>query len=118
MDTAMVLQMKLGLNHVQSSITAVLALIDGYIAACQDMTIMSRTNGQHAVPIYLASKFKVWRSELELRVPALDATAGRGFNVQISGPVGDLRGYENGTGQQVKQGGATSLGSNVVEPHW
>ncbi len=118
MDTAMVLQMKLGLEHVQSRLSAVVALIDGHIAACQDTMIMGRTNGQHAVPIYLATKFKVWRSELERRAQALEATAERGLNVQIGGPVGDLRGYENGTGQQVKRGVATSLGLNVVEPHW
>lgn len=118
MDTAMALQMKLGLEHVQSSLSAILALIDDHITACQDTKIMGRTNGQHAEPIYLATKFRVWQSELVRRSQVLGAAADRGLNVQIGGPVGDLSGYENGTGQLIKQGVAASLMLNVVEPHW
>lgn len=118
MDTAMALQMKLGLDQIQQAILDLVAGIDRLIEEHRDTMMMGRTNGQHAVPIHLATKLRVWRSELERRATALNDAAGRGLNVQIGGPVGDLRGYENGTGQQVKQGVATSLGLNVVEPHW
>ncbi len=118
MDTAMALQMKLGLESLQHTLQCVTAAIDHQISSHKDTMMMGRTNGQHAVPIHLATKFKVWRSELERRSRALREAAERGLNVQIGGPVGDLRGYENGTGQQVKKGVAASLGLNTVEPHW
>ena len=118
MDTAMALQMKLGLEHVHNVLSELLSTIDNHILAHQDTMMMGRTNGQHAIPIHLATKFRVWRAELERRSKALEDAAERGLNVQIGGPVGDLSGYENGTGQQVKQGVAASLGLNVVEPHW
>ncbi|WP_298905031.1 lyase family protein [uncultured Aliiroseovarius sp.] len=118
MDTAMALQMKLGLDQIQQAILDIVAGIDRLIEEHQDTLMMGRTNGQHAVPIHLATKLRVWRSELERRASALSDAASRGLNVQIGGPVGDLRGYENGTGQQVKQGVATALGLNIVDPHW
>ncbi|MEW2915761.1 lyase family protein [Ruegeria sp. ANG10] len=118
MDTAMALQMKLGLEFVQDALDGVFVAIDHHISSHPDTMMMGRTNGQFAVPMQLATKFLVWRSELERRSQALKDASGRGLNVQIGGPVGDLRGYENGTGQRIKQGIAASLGLNVVEPHW
>lgn len=118
MDTAMTLQMKRGLDHVQGAITSIVAEIDGQIVSHPDTMMMGRTNGQHAVPIHLATKFTLWRSELERRAAALKDATGRGVNVQVGGPVGDLRGYENGVGARIKQDVASSLGLNIVEPHW
>lgn len=118
MDTALALQMKLGLELIQSTLGDVTAAIDHHVSAHPDTMMMGRTNGQHAVPIRLATKLEVWRSELDRRLEALEDAAKRGLNVQIGGPVGDLRGYENGAGHQIKQDVALSLGLNAVEPHW
>ncbi len=118
MDTALAMQMKLGLEQIQSTLGDVMAAIAHHISAHPDTMMMGRTNGQHAVPIRLATKLEVWRSELGRRSEALQEAAKRGLNVQIGGPVGDLRGYENGIGRQIKQDVAHSLGLSVVEPHW
>ncbi|WP_170546013.1 lyase family protein [Ruegeria arenilitoris] len=118
MDTALALQMKLGLEQIQCTLRNVMAAIHHHVSAHPDTMMMGRTNGQHAVPIRLATKLEVWRSELGRRSEALQDAAKRGLNVQIGGPVGDLRNYENGTGHQIKRDVAHALGLNVVEPHW
>ncbi len=118
MDSGMALQMKFGRDAVKDALRRILKILDGHIQSHQDTIVMGRTNGQHALPINLATKFEVWRSELERRAAALDDAAKRGLNVQIGGPVGDLRGYENGIGQQVKEGIAVSLGLKTIDPHW
>ncbi|CUJ97875.1 3-carboxy-cis,cis-muconate cycloisomerase [Ruegeria denitrificans] len=118
MDTATALQMKLGLELVENALNRIVTAIDHLASSHPDTIMMGRTNGQHAVPIQLSTKLAVWRSELERRSRALNEAAARGLNVQIGGPVGDLRGYKNGEGQQIKLGIAASLGLNVVDPHW
>ena len=118
MDTAMAMQMKLGLEEIMASAERLAALLDTHIETQTSTMIMGRTNGQHAVPMRLATKLSVWRSELARRIEAISQAAQRGLNVQIGGPVGDLRGYENGLGEKVKSAIAAKLGLGVVEPHW
>ncbi len=118
MDTAMVMQIKLGLAEIEIGVNRLLELLDGHIRDYPSTILMGRTNGQHAVPMKLATKLEVWRSELARRNKALEQASGRGLNVQIGGPVGDLRGYENGEGERVKAAVAESLGLGSVAPHW
>ncbi len=118
MDTAMVMQMKLGLEGIRNSATRLIDLLDTHIAAHASTVLIGRTNGQHAVPIALATKLQVWQSELVRRVEALDFAASRGLNVQVGGPVGDLRGYENGAGERVKSAMAKTLDLGKADPHW
>jgi len=118
MDTAMVMQMKLGLDEIRAEAARFAELLQGHIEAHPTTMIMGRTNGQHAVPMRLATKLMVWHSELSRRIEAIDQAATRGLNVQVGGPVGDLRGYGNGTGQVIKSAVASKLGLGVVEPHW
>ncbi|MCG7519941.1 lyase family protein [Ruegeria sp. Ofav3-42] len=118
MDTALALQMKIGLEHIQTGLERLTAAIGQQIDEVGDTVMMGRTNGQHAVPIRAGTKLTVWKVELLRRAQALEESAARGLNVQIGGPVGDLRGYKNGTGHRIKEGVAATLGLNVIEPHW
>lgn len=118
MDTAMAMQMKLSLEEIMAGAERLAALLDAHIETQPSTMIMGRTNGQHAVPMRLAIKLGVWRTELDRRIEAMNQAAQRGLNVQIGGPVGDLRGYENGLGETVKSAIAAELGLGVVEPHW
>lgn len=118
MDTAMARQMKFGLDEIRLGVERLLDLVDKLIGKHPSTMIMGRTNGQHAVLMRLPTKLGVWRSELARRIEAIDQAAERGLNVQIGGPVGELRGYENGTGEAVKTAVASELGLGVVEPHW
>lgn len=118
MDTAMALQMLHGLEHIRDGIARVIGELDRHITNHGNTMMIGRTNGQHAVPIRLATKLQVWRAELERRLAALSDAAGRGLNAQIGGPVGDLQAYENGDGHKVKHAVAVALGLNTVDPHW
>ena len=118
MDTAMALQMKLGLAEVRASTARLIDLLDGHIRAHPSTMLLGRTNGQHAVPMKLATKLDVWRSELLRRTEALEQAASRGLNVQVGGPVGDMRGYEGGSGERVKAAVAARLELGTVAPHW
>lgn len=118
MDTALAMQMKSGLNLIHDAIDRVIAEIERHIAEHPNTRMMGRTNGQHALPLHLATKLGVWRSELSRRAVALEAAAERGVNVQIGGPVGDLQSYEQGVGKKIKQQVANALGLGVIEPHW
>lgn len=118
MDTAMALQMVHGLAHIRDGIALVMAELDRHIADHGSTMMIGRTNGQHAVPIRLATKLQVWKSELERRLAGLSDAAGRGLNAQIGGPVGDLQAYESGDGHKIKHAVAAALGLNTVEPHW
>jgi 3-carboxy-cis,cis-muconate cycloisomerase len=118
MDTALAMQMRLGLAWLDRGVHALVTLLDGHIAAHPDTMIMGRTNGQHAVPLRLASKLGVWRAELLRRRAVLNDAGMRGLNVQMGGPVGDLRGYPPGKGEAVRAAVAHCLGLHVVAPNW
>lgn len=118
LDTAMALQMRHGLELVRAGVTQVARALDRHIVMYGNAIMMGRTNGQHAVPIRLETKLRVWRSELDRRLDALSDAAGRGLNVQVGGPVGDLQGYEDGVGLKVKTAVARALGLNTIDPHW
>ena len=118
MDTALALQMKQGLADIAASIHQARSLLDRHIRQHVATRILGRTNGQHAVPLLLATKLGVWHAELGRRLEAIEQAAGRGLNVQVGGPVGDLRNYGDCTGEQVKHSVAERLGLNVIDPHW
>ncbi|WP_083445297.1 lyase family protein [Ruegeria sp. 6PALISEP08] len=118
MDTALAMQMKIGLTEIDMKVQRLITMLDRHIDHHGVTMMMGRTNGQHAVPMRFATKLRVWKSELLRRQNAIDDAAQRGLNVQIGGPVGDLRAYENDDGMQVKEAVAKALGLNAVDPHW
>lgn len=118
MDTATALQMKQGLAHVQEGVGRIIGALDRHISESGGTLIMGRTNGQHALPMQLSTKLQVWQAELQRRSDSLSDAAGRGLNVQIGGPVGDLQAYGADQGLKVKQRVASSLGLHSADPHW
>ncbi|MES0811560.1 lyase family protein [Roseibium sp. SCPC15] len=118
MDTALALQMKSGLSDVTTSVLAIIALVEHSIEKYGSAEIIGRTNGQYAVPVQLSLKLTLWREELARRLEAIEQAADRGLNVQIGGPVGDLRGYEASKGMHIKQAVAKHFGLGVITPHW
>ncbi|WP_281995964.1 lyase family protein [Ruegeria faecimaris] len=118
MDTALAMQMKIGLAEIGLDLQRLLTLLDQQIVHHGGTMMMGRTNGQHAVPMCFATKLQVWKSELVRRQNAIDDAAQRGLNVQIGGPVGDLRAYDNDDGSQIKRAVAHALGLGVIDPHW
>jgi 3-carboxy-cis,cis-muconate cycloisomerase len=118
MDTAMSMQMKAGLEDVRGCVARLTGELDRLIEKHGSIRMMGRTNGQYAVPMRLATKLQVWRSELVRRDSALKDAAKRGLFVQIGGPLGDLAKYGGVSGTTVKTGVAQALGLGIADPHW
>jgi 3-carboxy-cis,cis-muconate cycloisomerase len=118
MNTTLAMQMKVGITEIGLKVQRLITLSELYIDQHGGTLMMGRTSGQHAVPMCFATKLQVWRSELVRRQQAIKDAAQRGLNVQIGGPVGDLRGYGNDDGSQIKQAVAHALGLIAVDPHW
>ncbi len=118
MDTATSAQMKLGLEDVRGTVAGLIGELDSRITIHEATRMMGRTNGQYAVPMSLATKLRVWRSELVRRDLALKEAAKRGLFVQIGGPLGDLTKYDGDIGRTVKNGVAQALGLGIADPHW
>lgn len=118
MDTALAMQMKLGLAVVLSDLDQLVSSLTGLIEAHPNTRMIGRTNGQHAIPMLLRTKFEVWRAELLRRREVIAEAERRGALVQVGGPLGDLSNYEDGKGAEVKAGMAEALGLNAAEPHW
>lgn len=118
MDTALAMQMKLGLATVLSDLDQLVSSLTGLIEAHPNTRMMGRTNGQHAIPMLLRTKFEVWRTELLRRRELITEAERRGALVQIGGPLGDLSNYDDGKGAEIKARMAEALGLGVAEPHW
>ena len=118
MDTALAMQMKLGLATVLSDLDQLVSSLTGLIEAHPNTRMIGRTNGQYAIPMRLRTKFEVWRAELLRRREVIIEAERRGTMVQVGGPLGDLSNYEDEKGVEVKAGMAEALGLNAAEPHW
>lgn len=118
MDTALAMQMKLGLATVLSELDQIVSSLTGLIEAHPDTRMIGRTNGQHAIPMLLRTKFEVWRAELLRRREVITEAEKRGALVQVGGPLGDFSSYSDGMGADIKVRMAQALGLGVAEPHW
>lgn len=118
MDTGLSMQMKLGLQVVLASVERLNAALGEKIEAYKEVRMIGRTNGQHAVPMFLSTKLRVWQAELGRHVERLRDASRRGLLVQVGGPLGDLACYDGDTGQRVKSRLADVLDLGTVEPHW
>lgn len=118
MDTALAMQMKLGLAAVLSDLDQLVSSLTGLIEAHPNTRVIGRTNGQHAIPMLLRTKFEVWRAELLRRHDVITDAERRGVLVQIGGPLGDLSNYDTETGAEIKASMAAALGLGTVDPHW
>ncbi|MCT4608394.1 MAG: lyase family protein [Pelagimonas sp.] len=118
MDTALAMQMKLGLATVLNDLDQLVSSLTGLIDAHPETRMIGRTNGQHAVPMLLRTKFEVWRAELLRRRDVIVEAENRGTLVQVGGPLGDLSNYDDGSGAATKARMAEALGLGVAEPHW
>ncbi|WP_170347510.1 lyase family protein [Ruegeria atlantica] len=118
MDTALAMQMKLGLATVLIDLDKLVFFLTDLIEAHPNTRMIGRTNGQHAIPMLLRTKFEVWRAELLRRREVITEAEKHGVFVQVGGPLGDLSNYSDGTGAEIKVRLAEALGLGVAEPHW
>ncbi|REG82137.1 lyase family protein [Marinomonas pollencensis] len=118
MDTGLVLQMHRGLELINQQLITLLEKIKRFNVSYGNISMIGRTNGQHAIEITLGAKLNVWLFELKRRHACINEASARGLNVQCGGPVGDLRSVPEGKRLHLKQSLAYTLKLNSVEPHW
>lgn len=118
MDTALAMQMKLGLAAVLSDLDRITTTLTGLSEAHPETRMIGRTNGQHAIPMLLRTKLKVWSAELLRRRAVITEAEKRGALVQVGGPLGDLSNYDDETGPRTKARMAEVLGLGMADPHW
>ena len=118
MDTALVLQMRSGIDLVGGAIDRIVASLDGLDKAHGDAPMIGRTNGQHAEPLTFGLKLAGWREELTRRQAALTDAAARGLTVQFGGPVGNLANFDPAEGIALRDALAGHLALGSGDTHW
>ncbi|WP_051333729.1 lyase family protein [Aliagarivorans marinus] len=116
MDTATVMQIDKGIKQVRQELQQ-LALHLADLAEQHKATVMlSRTNGQDAIPTTFGLYLLTYMSELDRHIDRLDEVAAR-LTVQIGGTVGTLSAYDE-QGLELQAGVAKALGFKVPEAPW
>ena len=118
MDTALVLQMRSGIDAVRAAIDRIVAALDGLGEAHGDAPMIGRTNGQHAEPVTFGLKLAGWREELSRRRAALADAAVRGLTVQLGGPVGNLAKFDPAEGIALRNALADHFALGTGDTHW
>ncbi len=118
MDTALAMQMRLGLDKIEWTADALIGLLNDHTVEHAETMMIGRTNGQYALPMSFATKLGVWSSELNRRRQAIAEARERGLLVQVGGPVGDLSAYDEDAGKALKARMAETLDLKTTDPHW
>jgi 3-carboxy-cis,cis-muconate cycloisomerase len=116
-DTALVLQIKTGLDLVEHALAAIGRALAAKALAHRDTVMAGRTYLQHAIPITFGHKCAVWLAPLVDHAARLAALRGRVLRVQFGGAVGTLASL--GThGRAVTEGLAAEFGLAVPDAPW
>lgn len=117
MDTGLALQMRGGLEIINSHVDGIIAQLNGMAESHNNTPTIGRTNGQYAIPMTFGSKLQLWSAELNRRKASIADAANRGLLVQFGGPVGDLSFYGD-DGPALKRAIAEACHLGFTEPHW
>ncbi len=118
MDTATVLQMQAGLDDIFQALRDIIAKLELLTEEHTETEMIGRTNGQYAKPITFGMKTCLWSSELKRRIDAITEASKRGLQVQFGGPVGNLDGFDETTGQALRMTLADRLGLSSTDLAW
>jgi 3-carboxy-cis,cis-muconate cycloisomerase len=118
MDTATVLQMKEGFNHLFQLLENIIAKLELLAEQHTTTRMIGRSNGQFAIQISFGLKVQFWINELQRRIDAMKEASRRGFLVQFGGPVGNLSAFDEETGSVLRKKLATRLSLNSSALAW
>jgi 3-carboxy-cis,cis-muconate cycloisomerase len=90
MDTAVVLQMRAGLDLIRAELLAVNAGLAALARRHRGTVMAGRTHLQHALPVTFGTKVAVWLSPLVTMVERLDQLRPRLERLQFGGAAGTL----------------------------
>lgn len=89
-DTGLVLQIRDGLDLIDTLLEEVSDLIAQHAASYRDLPMVGRTHAQHALPITLGLKFAVLVDEFERHAERLSELRPRALRGQLGGAVGSM----------------------------
>ena len=116
-DSATMCRMRDGLLLISASSERLIQRLEQLSSESGKLEVIARTNGQYALPITLAQRFKAWQQELIRRKQRIDQCITDNIWLQLGGPVGDGRSFGDQS-QQLKVRMADKLQLKLVEPHW
>src|SRR5438105_4445149 len=90
MDTATVLQIRAGLELIETDLTALRGHLAGLARHWRDTPMAGRTHLQHALPITFGYKAAVWLAACDRHAARLAALRPRVLQVQFGGAAGTL----------------------------
>ncbi|MCH1559474.1 MAG: adenylosuccinate lyase family protein [Alphaproteobacteria bacterium] len=118
MDTADVLQIRNGLQLLESDLRAIADALVKIVNEHITTPMAGRTHLQHALPVSFGYKASTWLSGIDRHIKRLEEIKSRSFNLSFFGAAGTLAslGEENGLKTQVAL--AKELDLNVPEVSW
>jgi 3-carboxy-cis,cis-muconate cycloisomerase len=117
LDTALVLQIRRGLDLVERDLKRTARGLAKLAAAHRDTVMAGRTHLQHALPVTFGYKCAVWLAPLLDHLERLRELRGRVLAVEFAGAAGTLASLGDG-GREVTTGLADELGLAVPVAPW
>ncbi len=117
MDTAVVLQMRAGLDLIRAELLAVNAGLAALARRHRGTVMAGRTHLQHALPVTFGTKVAVWLSPLVTMVERLDQLRPRLERLQFGGAAGTLASL-GAQGLAVQEELARELGLALPDIPW
>ena len=111
-DTAMVLQMKAGLEQVGEKLSALSKTLENLASRFRDTPMAGRTHLQHALPVTFGYKCAVYLSSIQRHIERLEQLRPRCLIAQFGGAAGTLAslGVDSDVGLRVRRAFASELG--------
>jgi 3-carboxy-cis,cis-muconate cycloisomerase len=117
MDSALVLQMRDGLDLIDGTLREIVAGLAEKAARYRGTVMAGRTHLQHALPVTFGYKCAVWLAPLIDHLARIEALRARALTVQFGGAVGTLASLGQ-QGRAVTEGLAQELGLAVPDAPW
>lgn len=118
MDTAVVLQMRDGLELIGRDLDRLCAALGRMARAHRGTVMAGRTHLQHALPVTFGYKVAVWLSPLLTMRERLAQLRPRALRVQFGGAAGTLASLGGPAGEAVQAALAEELGLAVPDIPW
>lgn len=92
-DTAIALQLKGALNHINNSLKNLLKELIRLMEDKKELVCIGRTHGQHAIPTTYGMRFGVWAYEIDRHIDRISGTLERISYGKMSGAVGTMASF-------------------------
>ncbi len=117
MDTALVLQVRAGLDLIETDLKRLMRALIGASLTYRDTPMAGRTHLQHALPVTFGFKCANWLAPLTRSLERLQQGRGRVEQLQFVGAVGTLASL-GADGQAVREALGAELGLAVPAIGW